>query len=635
MSCSTFCLSLGVAFSQQSDAFETLLASAQQAQARSDFQAAAKFYKRAVGLRPDIPELRANLGLMYYETDDNEQAVEAFRQALRLNQDLFVPNLFLGLEYGKLKRWNEAIPCLKRAAHAKPTDVQAQLGLGQAYVNTGNSRLALSAYSRAAQINPEDANIWYDLGLRYLEQVEADARILLKQHRGSAYLQALIADTFSEQRAFVQAGEAYKAALALSKHPPGVHAAYAFVLLNRHDLASAESELNEELGSTPVSLLAKLGLARLHVEQDSIADAANELERIWKTDAWFLRANAARFYDGMSEAKRSELKRVLEQGLKGGEISEDVVALVSSGGTYDERPLTTAIVNADVSPRSTKTSLVNSAKLYASGKYRECTDLLTPRLQSLQADDLRLLASCAYSTGDYRNALDAAGKLTANTSTSAEGLYWETKSAQKLATEALGRASELDASSPKLHILLGDVYRRRGYFPDAEQEYRRALALAPEDSGALFGLSLTLLADQQTDEAFQLARAALQKDIGDPELNALMGEILCARHEFPEAEPYLKRGLNTKPESAPHIHALLGKVYAEASRTEQAIAELKLALPDDKDGSLHYQIARLYLKIGDRDSAKEAFEVSDRMHREGLTRAAVALQQGGINIEAQ
>jgi tetratricopeptide (TPR) repeat protein len=628
-------MSVGVVSSQQSDVFESVLASAQQAQARSDFQAAAEFYRQAVGLHPEIAELRANLGLMYYETGNNEQAAEAFRQAIRLNQTLFVPNLFLGLEYVKLKRWNEAIPCLKRAARAKPTDVQAQLALGQAYVRSGNTRLALSVYSRAIQLSPEDADVWYRLGLRYLEQVEADARILLTRHRDSAYLQALIADTFSEQRAFIQAGDAYKAALALSKYLPGTHAAYAFVLLNRHDFPAAESELNGEFAATPGSLLAKLGLARLHIEQGATELAAKELEGIWETDTGFLRTNVARFYDGMSEAKRSELQRVLEQSLRGGEISEDVVAVVRSGGTYGAQRLKTATISADISPRSTKTPLVNAAELYASGKYRGCTDLLASRLQLLQAEDFRLLTSCAYSTGDYRNAFDAAGKLTTNTSTEAEGLYWETKSAQKLATEALGRASELDASSPKLHILLGDVYRHREYFPDAEQEYRKALALEPEDSGALFGLSLALLADQQTDEAFRLTRAALQKNVSDPELNALMGEILCARRDFSEAEPYLKRSLNTKPELVPHIHALLGKVYAEANRTQQAIAEFKLALRGDKDGSLHYQIARLYLKIGDRDSAKQAFEVSNRMHQEGLTRAAVALQQGEHNLEPQ
>jgi hypothetical protein len=38
------------------------------------------------------------------------------------------------------------------------------------------------------------------------------------------------------------------------------------------------------------------------------------------------------------------------------------------------------------------------------------------------------------------------------------------------------------------------------------------------------------------------------------------------------------------------------------------------------------------LKVGDRNSAKQAFEASDRMRRQGLTRAAVALEQGGDDV---
>ena len=136
-----------------------------------------------------------------------------------------------------------------------------------------------------------------------------------------------------------------------------------------------------------------------------------------------------------------------------------------------------------------------AAELYASGKYGECTGLLVSKLQLLQAKDLQLLATCAYSTANYQTAAMAAQKLAMNPATEAEGLYWETRSAQKLAIQALARASEIDSNSPKLHVLLGDTYRQRKYFPDAEQEYRKALALQPEDTGALFGLSLALLAD--------------------------------------------------------------------------------------------------------------------------------------------
>jgi hypothetical protein len=67
----------------------------------------------------------------------------------------------------------------------------------------------------------------------------------------------------------------------------------------------------------------------------------------------------------------------------------------------------------------------------------------------------------------------------------------------------------------------------------------------------------------------------------------------------------------------------------------EAIAELKLALDDDKDGHIHYQIGRLYLKVGDRNSANEAFEISNRLRSEGLNRAAVSMQQTLAGDESQ
>ena len=81
------------------------------------------------------------------------------------------------------------------------------------------------------------------------------------------------------------------------------------------------------------------------------------------------------------------------------------------------------------------------------------------------------------------------------------------------------------------------------------------------------------------------------------------------------------------------MHALLGKVYSQTDRTQQAIAELKLAPAGDKDGTVHYQIARLYLKVGDRDLAKEAFALPEQMQKQGLARASIALQQGTSDTE--
>jgi tetratricopeptide (TPR) repeat protein len=627
--CLAGCLLAGEAFPQQQTQFESLLASAQQAQARGEFESAAEFYRLAVSFHPEIPELRTNLGLMYYQTGKDELACEAFRQAVRLEPNLFVPNLFLGLDYVKQRRFREAIAYLKRAAVAKPNDVQTQLGLGQAYAGNGETRLATASYLRATQLDSGSADAWYHLGVSYLELVEADARLLLERHNSSGYLQALMAESFAEQRALIQADEAYKKTLALPNSPPGAHAGYGFVLLSRHDLSGAERELSAELTAHPGSLMAKLGMARLHVEKGDSRQAAKEIADIWNTDAGFLRVNASLLKAGLPPPKRMELKRALEEQQASGGIPEESAALFSDSAT--SLPTNNGI---DVNPtHGPKAPVGDPDKLYAGGSYGACSDALASRLSHLLVKDLRLLVTCSYMTGNYPNALKAATKLASNPVSEAEGLYWETKTAQKLATEALARASATDSDSPKLHLLLGDLYRQWKNFPDAEKEYRRALALRPGDTGALFGLSLTLLADGENEEALNVAQAALQTNSDDPELNAVMGEILCARNDFSGAEPYLKKSLSAKPEFVSHVHALLGKVYAQTDRTQQAIAELKLALVGDKDGTVHYQIARLYLKVGDHDSAKEAFAVSEQMRRQGLARAAVALQQGAGDSE--
>jgi len=303
---------------------------------------------------------------------------------------LFVPNLFLGLDYVKLKRFNEAIPYLKRAALSKPTDIQAQAGLGQAYRGSGKTRLASAAYLRAVQIDPKNADGWFYVGVSYLEQVEADARVLLAQHKDSGYTQALVAETFSEQRAFIQAADAYKKTLTLPTFPPGMHAGYGFALLNRHDFTGAERELRSELASNPGSLFARLGLARLQVEQGTTEQGVKEIEEIWKSDPGFLKANLRLLNSGLPTEKRDGLLRILEERQAAGDISQEVAELFRNGaadeGTTDfsQQPGRAA---GNAAGRS-KAPVGNAAELYAKGKYRVCSNLLASRSQLLSAKDL-------------------------------------------------------------------------------------------------------------------------------------------------------------------------------------------------------------------------------------------------------
>src|ERR1700733_11240156 len=69
----------------QAQTLESLVATAQQAQAAHDYAAAEKAYRQAVRIKPNMPELWANLGLMQQETGNIALAIPSFQQANHLN----------------------------------------------------------------------------------------------------------------------------------------------------------------------------------------------------------------------------------------------------------------------------------------------------------------------------------------------------------------------------------------------------------------------------------------------------------------------------------------------------------------------------------------------------------------------
>ena len=80
--------------------------------------------------------------------------------------------------------------------------------------------------------------------------------------------------------------------------------------------AGAQRELNAELASNPGSLMAKLGRARLHVEQGAVADGVKEISEVWKADANFLRVNVPLFNAGLSRTETCRLCSVLWKNSK-------------------------------------------------------------------------------------------------------------------------------------------------------------------------------------------------------------------------------------------------------------------------------------------------------------------------------
>ncbi len=257
----------------------------------------------------------------------------------------------------------------------------------------------------------------------------------------------------------------------------------------------------------------------------------------------------------------------------------------------------------------------------ANPKQGNCTSTLKQNLPQRSESELLRLSACAYDSGDYALALSVSRQ-----SHAMGGLYWSIKANQALALQSLAHFEQLAPNSAPSHVLLGDMYRQRQRYDDAQTQYKLALDSSPADHAALLGLAYAYFGDANIDAAIATATAALAANPGDPELNLLMGEALIARHDFAGAEPFLQKGLGAKPQMLPHVHALLGTVYAETGRTQEAIAQLQMGLAADQDGSTYYRLARMYRKTGDIQKADAAMQQVKALEQQRQKRAVTALQ---------
>jgi tetratricopeptide (TPR) repeat protein len=607
-------ISMGDAFGQ--NGYESHLADAVKAQSAGNTSAAIAAYRDALAIRPDVPQVWANLGLMQHQAEDYTEALRSFETANRLQPKLFVPLLFLGIENLQLGDRAKAIHYLSIARQLHPNDVETHMALGRAYFGLKQFENASLAYQRATELDSKNGEAWYRLGITYLELSESASGEFSRLNRQSPFFLRLDAESLTDQDKLAEAVEIFRKLLSDRTFPPCTRSSFGLLLLRRAKSAEAQSEFQQDLKSGGCSL-AEVGLIRLAFEQGETEAALKSLAFLWALDSGFIKAHVSELTRGMTPEQMKAFDRVLARpdtvNLPQEAIS--VLQLSSRGG----QPLSTpGVVSED--QVSVKSSISRPVQEYlARGEYSRCAKALLPAISSLSSQKLSLLTTCSFFTGDFRTTLVAAKKLRLFPQSKEESLYWSILAEQRLALSALAYAGEVEPNSIRLHELLAESYRDREKYVDAETEYKVALSINPKEFSALVGAATNYLQELRIDLAHEMIQNALAQNPSDAEANYIMGEVLFAEHKYSEAESYLQAGLKARAELIPRIHALLGQVYASQGDTKRAIDEYKLGLPSDDDGAIHFQLGRLYQKSGEAKLAADAFEDSKAINQRKQT----------------
>ncbi len=559
---------------------------------------------------------------MQQEAGDIASAVLSFQQANHLNPSLYVPNLFLGNDYVRTGKASEAISFLTKAEKANKIDPQAPLALGRAYYAMGKFSAAVQEFERAAALDPKLGAAWFALGIARLNQVETDAHKMSAESKTSPFAGALYAESLEKQARFNEAATLYRTLLDSHPQPPCLRSSLGIALVRHHDLEGAAAEFATERAAHPECGLAVLGQARIAIDRGDNEQAVKLLKELWARDHGFFVFNVAILMDGLSNEAASAVAAYFAQpetiipadfrGALVAALNRDGQALDDQHDEVGMREPGSPVAAAPVSA-----ARHTAEEYYSAGEFERCAQQLGTALAAGRSDKLRLLAACSFFTGDNKRAFAAATALEALQPHSAEALYWSIQANERLAVQSLSRFQQLESDSARSHVLLGDIYHQLEREDDAQAEYQKALVFEPRNPAAMLGLATSYLSNNDNDKAMETARTALERSPQDPELNMIVAEAMVAENQFAEAEPFLMKSLNVKPQLLGHVHALTGKVYAETGRTNEAISQLKMGESSDETGSIHYLLARLYRQVGDTKDAAAALDQvkTIRQHR--------------------
>ena len=147
----------------------------------------------------------------------------------------------------------------------------------------------------------------------------------------------------------------------------------------------------------------------------------------------------------------------------------------------------------------------------------------------------------------------------------------------QLGRQAALKALELDDSLPEAHralaAIIGDHYWQ---WADADQHYRRAIELAPNDAANLHPYAFYLAYTGRPLEALPLAEQARRLDPVSPNARMTLGTVFYLARRFDDAVHEFEETLDLDQDAA-LARALLGVTYISKGMPDRAVAEAQTA----------------------------------------------------------
>lgn len=176
------------------------------------------------------------------------------------------------------------------------------------------------------------------------------------------------------------------------------------------------------------------------------------------------------------------------------------------------------------------------------------------------------------------------------------------------ALEAARQVEILEAGTPELYVLLGDLYQQSGQYPAARQYLSKALEATPYDGEAYYFRGLVAAKTRDTSGAIGLYRRALTLNPGYAPNYQRLSEIFNRLGDYPAAIHYTQAGLRRFPND-PLLLNQRGLTYQRTLKPDSALLFFRKAVqlnPTLTDASMNAGV--LLFRKNDLTGALRYFE---------------------------
>lgn len=578
------------------------------------------FYKKAYALDPKSPVIGERLAEMYWKAQRVRDAVAEAQEILKRDPNDVPTRRLLARIYlrslgdlsgngGQSEIAARAIEQYKEIYRLEPTDTESALWLARLYRLRNDHDKAEEVLRGILKGDPDDEPAIEQLTQLLLDEGKSPEAVALLEgmtsHTPSPVLLDLLGDAYTQTRELGKAEQAYRRAsdldpselshlrglgqtlLAEEKYPDAlvvyqkladlmpddadVYLRTAQIYREMHQLDHAEENLLKARQYAPGSLEVMYNEAMLYQAQGRYEDAIRVL-----SDA----ISGVKGQSAMMPSRRRSLA-VLYQEL--GQLYRDRQSYQAAAYTYEELGHL-----GDEEDRRSRMLLMDT--------YREARDLPKalqigkeavakyPKDAAMQSREASLLGENGQT--------DEAVKMLRSQLTNSEAdretylniaQVYERSKRYKEAEEAARMAEALPGQPREngmVWFLLGAIYEKQKFYDRAEEQFKKALAVDPNNATVLnyYGYMLGDLG-QRLDEAEMLVKGALKEEPYSGAYLDSLGWVYYKQNKLADAETTLRKAVD-RDSHDPTIHSHLGDVYSKLGRTELAAAEWEKSLSE-------------------------------------------------------